>query len=269
MRHGPPPMRWRRSPRSSMHRCCTRCRAGRGPLLLADGDARGAVDALRRAREGWDALRAPYEAARARVLLGSACQLLGDLDTGRMEMEAAREGLRRGRGWPDLARLDELSQRRHPDPEGQLTTRELDVIRLVATGRTNRQIADALVISEKTVARHLSNISPSWGWRTGRRRPPTPTSTTCCRRSTQNDPFPRVAHVGSFSGRGGARRPPTVGIDGPLMSKEHTMARHTRRRRSRRRSRSVPAGTASRPASTSTSRRSTSATANRSCAVPA
>ena len=162
MRHGPPPMRWRRSPRSSMHRCCTRCRAGRGPLLLADGDARGAVDALRRAREGWDALRAPYEAARARVLLGSACQLLGDLDTGRMEMEAAREGLRRGRGWPDLARLDELSQRRHPDPEGQLTTRELDVIRLVATGRTNRQIADALVISEKTVARHLSNISPSW-----------------------------------------------------------------------------------------------------------
>jgi DNA-binding CsgD family transcriptional regulator len=129
-----------------------------GAVLLADGDARGAVAALHRARSAWEELQAPYEVARVRVLLAAACRRLGDADTARIEQTAAREVFTDVDARPDLARLDERAAQRQPDAAAGLTAREVEVIRLVAAGLTNREIADELVISEKTVARHLNNM---------------------------------------------------------------------------------------------------------------
>lgn len=129
-----------------------------GAVRLAEDDARGAVAALHRAQSSWQELRAPYEVARVRVLLASACRRLGDADTARMELDAAREVFGEVGARPDLARLDDLAGRGQADAAAGLTAREVEVIRLVAAGLTNREIADELVISTKTVARHLNNI---------------------------------------------------------------------------------------------------------------
>jgi ATP/maltotriose-dependent transcriptional regulator MalT len=129
-----------------------------GAVRLAEDDASGAVAALHRAQSFWQGLRAPYEVARIRVLLATACRRLGDADTARMEEAAAREVFAEVDARPDLARLDELAGRGQADAAAGLTAREVDVIRLVAAGLTNREIADELVISEKTVARHLNNM---------------------------------------------------------------------------------------------------------------
>jgi DNA-binding CsgD family transcriptional regulator len=125
-----------------------------GAVELADGDARTALVALRRAAQAWRTLEAPYEAARARVLVGLACAALGDHDAASSELDAARETLVQLGAAPDLARLDSLVR---PATHG-LTARELQVLRLVAAGKSNREISAALVISEHTVARHLQNI---------------------------------------------------------------------------------------------------------------
>ena len=106
----------------------------------------------------WHEIEAPYEAARVRVLIGLACRQLGDEDSGAMELDAARRALEQLGAEPDLARMRELSGRPDSKPMGGLTVREVEVLRLVASGKTNRAIADDLVISEKTVARHVSNI---------------------------------------------------------------------------------------------------------------
>src|SRR6266540_6052426 len=137
--------------------------AATGAVLLAEGDTRAALEALRRAWKSWQELEAPYEAARVRVLIGLACRELGDEDTAGMEMDAARRTLQQLGAAPDLVRLEELSRTAVPQPIGGLTAREVEVLRLVATGKTNRAIADKLVISEKTVARHMSNIFTKLG----------------------------------------------------------------------------------------------------------
>jgi DNA-binding NarL/FixJ family response regulator len=99
----------------------------------------------------WQALGAAFEVARARALLSRACDALGDSDGALLEARAAREVLTR-LGAADVALLE-------PDgPRGPLSERELEVLRLVARGSSNRTIAAELVIAEKTVARHLSNI---------------------------------------------------------------------------------------------------------------
>ena len=134
-----------------------------GAVLLADGDARAALDASRRAWEAWRELEAPYEAARARVLIGIACRELGDDDTAAMELEAARRAMQELGAAPDVARLDEPTEKAGPQAADGLTAREGEVLRLVAAGKTNRAIADELVISEKTVARHVSNIFTKLG----------------------------------------------------------------------------------------------------------
>jgi DNA-binding CsgD family transcriptional regulator len=133
----------------------------RGAVDLASGDARAALVALRRAWHAWRELDAPYEEARARVLLGQACAALGDLDTAESELAAAREAFTRLGAAPDIARVDALA-RRTPETHG-LTARELQVLRLVAVGNSNKQISAALVISEHTVARHLQNIFAKLG----------------------------------------------------------------------------------------------------------
>jgi DNA-binding CsgD family transcriptional regulator len=135
----------------------------RGAVLLAEGKARDALDALRVAHKRWQEIEAPYEAARVKVLIGLACRELGDEDSARMELDSARRALEQLGAGPDLARMQELSGTSGPKPAGGLTTREVEVLRLIASGKTNRAIAEKLVISEKTVARHVSNIFTKLG----------------------------------------------------------------------------------------------------------
>ena len=107
----------------------------------------------------WRALDAPYEIARTRVLVGDACRLLGDDDSAALEHDAARAIFERLGAKPDLERFDAAAT---ADPHG-LSRRELEVIRLVASGKSNREIAAVLVISEHTVARHVQNIFAKLG----------------------------------------------------------------------------------------------------------
>lgn len=129
-----------------------------GAVLLGERDPRAALPSLRRSWSAWRELEAPYEAARVRVLVGRAYRALGDDDGAEMEFDAARAVFLELGAAPDIARLEELSRRGERKLTGGLTLREVEVLRLVATGMTNRAIAAELVISEKTVARHVSNI---------------------------------------------------------------------------------------------------------------
>ncbi|NYJ36892.1 LuxR family transcriptional regulator [Nocardiopsis aegyptia] len=132
-----------------------------GGILLAEGDAVAAARVLDEAKAAWRSLDAPYEAARTGLLLADACARLHDHDTARMEREAARAILRRLGAAPEAGRTGE----RWPSSAGGdgLTGRELQVLRRVAAGRTNRQIAGDLAISEHTVRRHLQNIYAKLG----------------------------------------------------------------------------------------------------------
>jgi DNA-binding CsgD family transcriptional regulator/tetratricopeptide (TPR) repeat protein len=133
-----------------------------GEVLLAEGNARSGLPPLRHAWQAWQELDAPYDAARARVLIAQACAALGDEDTAAFELDAARDMFFRLGAAPDLARLDALARKRGRADHG-LTARELEVLRLIARGRSNREIASALVISERTVARHVQNIFAKLG----------------------------------------------------------------------------------------------------------
>lgn len=129
-----------------------------GAVLLAEGDTRAALTALRRALADWGELDAPYEAARARVLIGLACRSSGDEGSAQMELDAARSVFRQLDAVPDLTSVEALSPKAAHRVTGGLTAREVEVLTLVATGRTNRAIATELFISEKTVAAHVSSI---------------------------------------------------------------------------------------------------------------
>jgi DNA-binding CsgD family transcriptional regulator len=126
-----------------------------GAVLLAEGDPRAALPTLRTAHRLWRELEAPYRAARTRVLIGSACRDLGDGASAALELEAARRALEDLGARPDLDRVARLTGSSGP---GGLSRRESEVLVLVAAGKTNRAIAAELFISEKTVARHVSNI---------------------------------------------------------------------------------------------------------------
>jgi DNA-binding CsgD family transcriptional regulator len=127
-----------------------------GSVLLAESRAQNAVAVLREAWERWNLIGAPYEAARVRELIGRACRELGDVDTARMEFDLAAAIYRDLAAAPDLERVrTEVGTESSASP---LTPRELNVLRLVAAGKTNRAVAEDLFLSEKTVARHMSNI---------------------------------------------------------------------------------------------------------------
>jgi DNA-binding NarL/FixJ family response regulator len=126
-----------------------------GQVRLAEDDAAAALPLLRRARTLWQQVDAPYEAARTRVLVSAACRALGDDDAARMELDAARNVFEQLGARSDLATLAPVDEAKPGHP---LTARECEVLALVAQGITNRGIATKLFLSEKTVARHLSNI---------------------------------------------------------------------------------------------------------------
>jgi DNA-binding CsgD family transcriptional regulator len=136
--------------------------AAEGAVLLAEGDPRAALTALRGAWAAWRELEAPYEAARAREGIGLACRALGDQDSAALELDAARWTYQRLGAAPDLARVEALAGG-PARAAGGLTAREVEVLRLVATGQTNRSIATELVLSERTVDRHVSNILTKLG----------------------------------------------------------------------------------------------------------
>jgi DNA-binding CsgD family transcriptional regulator len=134
-----------------------------GAVLLGEGDARAALWGLRHAWTAWQDLEVPYEAARVRVLIGLACRQLGDQDGAAMELDAAGWVFRQLDAAPDLARMEALTRKPAAGAAGGLTGRELQVLRLVAAGQTNRSIAAELFLSERTVDRHVSNILTKLG----------------------------------------------------------------------------------------------------------
>jgi len=133
----------------------------RGAVELADGRPEAALEPLRRALRGWQHVGAPYIAARVRVALGNASRALGDTDGARLELDLAREVFEELGAAPDVAALSAASvDAVAHELEGGLyfTPRELEVLRKLATGQTNKAIAKALFVSEKTIDRHVSNI---------------------------------------------------------------------------------------------------------------
>jgi DNA-binding CsgD family transcriptional regulator len=129
-----------------------------GAATLTAGDSPGALIPLRRAVSLWRQMDAPYESARARVLVGQACRLLGDADSADIEFDAAAQVFEQVGAASDLDQLRKLISAAEPSYPNGLTGREVQVLSLVATGQTNREISSTLMISEHTVARHLQNI---------------------------------------------------------------------------------------------------------------
>jgi len=132
--------------------------AASAAVVLAEGQASAAVALLRDACAIWRELDAPYEIARVRELTGVAYRQLGDEEGARLELEAAADTFERLGAKPDAQRAAAVPIASSADAKGPLTGREVEVLRLIASGKSNRAIAEDLAISEKTVARHVSNI---------------------------------------------------------------------------------------------------------------
>jgi DNA-binding NarL/FixJ family response regulator len=128
--------------------------------LLAEGRATDALRASRQALRRWTELDAPHEAALTRALIADACAAVGDTEGAELATSAARATFEALGAGPDLARLDRGAEPGRPDG---LTSRELEVLRVLAQGKTNRVIAKKLFISEKTVASHVSHIFTKLG----------------------------------------------------------------------------------------------------------
>ena len=157
----------------------------KGAVALAEGDARGAIDPLRRAQEVWQRVGAPYLSARIRVVVARAFQALGDEDGAALELDGAKKVFVQLGAAPDVAAIEAMVAPARPEaaPRGGahgLSARELEVLLLVASGKTNKVIARELFVSEKTVDRHVSNIfakldvpsraaATAWAYQNGRR----------------------------------------------------------------------------------------------------
>jgi DNA-binding NarL/FixJ family response regulator len=132
----------------------------RGAIELAEQDAYAALESLRRALAVWQTIDAPYHAAKTRLSIARACYTLGDEDGADFELDAARAVFERLGASPDVAQVETIKQQERASRSAShgLTPRELQVLQLLATGQTNKQIAAELVLSEKTIDRHVSNI---------------------------------------------------------------------------------------------------------------
>lgn len=133
----------------------------RGALAVADRRPEEALVELRDAIRRWSDLRAPYDTARAQLLLSRAYRALGDHDAAETELALARRAFETLGAALDVLAVDACAAK--PSPPAGLTAREVEVLRLVAAGRTNHEVAVELVLSEKTIARHLSNIFTKLG----------------------------------------------------------------------------------------------------------
>lgn len=129
-----------------------------GAIHVAEHEAEAALGQLRHAWNLFNDLNAPYEAARTRAIIALACRQLKDEDAAILELNAARAVFHRLGAAFDLSRVESLLRKKVPSGDGTLTEREIEVLRLIASGATNRDLARKLRISEKTVARHVSNI---------------------------------------------------------------------------------------------------------------
>jgi ATP/maltotriose-dependent transcriptional regulator MalT len=134
-----------------------------GAVLLAEGDVEGAATLLCQASEIWRDLGMPHEEGQTRLLMAGVCERRGDHEGRRLEVEAARRLFNQLNAEFCLARIGEPSKRTGSETVGSLSEREAQVLRLLASGKTNRHIAEELFISEKTVARHVSNIFDKLG----------------------------------------------------------------------------------------------------------
>jgi DNA-binding CsgD family transcriptional regulator/tetratricopeptide (TPR) repeat protein len=140
------------------------CMMAEGAALLAEHQPSAALGPLRHAWTEWQRLEAPYEAARVRLLIGRAYRELGDRESAAMEFDAARWVFQELGALPDLAQVEALaSHSGAQDIPGGLTLREVEVLRLIAAGQTNKEIGATLVISEHTVARHVQNMLTKLG----------------------------------------------------------------------------------------------------------
>jgi DNA-binding CsgD family transcriptional regulator len=137
--------------------CATSAHAT-GAVLLAEGDIARASMSLRQACDLWRELEMPYEEAQTCLLLAAICERRADHDGRRLELENAQRLFKQLNAEPCLARIAERASTDAPHAIGSLSARELQVLRQLAAGKTNRDIAEELFISEKTVARHVSNI---------------------------------------------------------------------------------------------------------------
>jgi ATP/maltotriose-dependent transcriptional regulator MalT len=133
-----------------------------GSVELAQGNPQAVLEPARRAFRIWQQIGAPYLAARLRVLLARACTALGDTEGAQLELHCAREVFVKLGALPDIAALDAIGDSGDA-PDGGLTSRELQVLRLLATGLTNKAMARELSLSEKTIDRHVSNIFAKLG----------------------------------------------------------------------------------------------------------
>jgi ATP/maltotriose-dependent transcriptional regulator MalT len=127
-------------------------------LELGSGRPGSALEHLRRAQELWQRSDAPYELARVRALTAEACRVMGDLDSATLELDAARGLLEELGATGELARLDAGRKEQTRSAAGRLSARELQVLRAIAAGKSNRVIAAELFLSERTIHRHVSNI---------------------------------------------------------------------------------------------------------------
>ena len=135
----------------------------RGAVELAEGRAQFALNTLREAFELWQQAEAPYDTAKVRLLIALACRELADVESAELEFDSARALFERLGAKPDLARLDLLRSHAKQTNQFGLTPRELQVLRHIAAGQTNKTIATELFVSERTIDRHVSNILTKLG----------------------------------------------------------------------------------------------------------
>jgi ATP/maltotriose-dependent transcriptional regulator MalT len=135
-----------------------------GAVLVAEGDPAAALAQLRDAASSWRTMRMPYEGARTAVLIGVACAALGDRIAADIEFDNADDAFMALGAVPDAQRSDGVAiESTGGRGDGGLSAREREVLALLAAGKTNREIAAALLISQHTAGRHVENIFAKLG----------------------------------------------------------------------------------------------------------
>jgi len=134
-----------------------------GRVALAENRITQAAGHLKRAKAIWQDLSIPYEVARIRVDLARSLRAGGDIESANLELEEARAVFEGLGAVPDVRLVDDLLHGSRSEWPNGLTDREVEVLRMLTSGATNRSIAADLVLSERTIDRHVSNIFTKLG----------------------------------------------------------------------------------------------------------